>query len=111
MTWGNSQSVVNGIATNNAANGPWDHQMETFSALLAICEEIHRWIPLTKAIGEGLWCCWVYLHPKNRVAGDLRRYLAHYDVTVMAANTKERFKVTPINILWSGDVFMGEGTM
>ena len=38
--------------------------METFSALLAICAWINRWV-------------------NNREAGELRRYLAHYDVIVM----------------------------
>ena len=42
----------------------WRHQMETFSALLALCEGDspvigefpHRWIPLTKANDAKLWC-------------------------------------------------------
>ena len=36
----------------------WRHQMETFSALLALCEgnPIQRWIPLTKASDAKLWC-------------------------------------------------------
>ena len=47
--------------------------METFSALLAhLCGEL--WIPRTKASDAELL---------NREAGDLRRYRAHYDVTVM----------------------------
>ena len=35
------------------------HQVETFSALLAICEEnspVTAWIPLTKASDAELWC-------------------------------------------------------
>ena len=36
----------------------------------------HRWIPHTKASDAELWV-------KNREAGDLRRHLAHYDITVM----------------------------
>ena len=55
-----------------------------------LCREFtgHRWIPRTKASDAELWCfsliCavitdWV----NNRVAGDLRRHRAHYDVTVM----------------------------
>ena len=44
----------------------WRHQMETFSALLALCEEN----PL--ATGEN-----------NRDTGDLRRHHAHCDVTLM----------------------------
>ena len=47
-----------------------------------------RWIPHTKASDAELWCFlwsasekndWV----NNREAGDLKRYRAHYDVTVM----------------------------
>ena len=39
----------------------WRHQIETFSALLAICEGNppvtgNRWIPLTKASDAELWC-------------------------------------------------------
>ena len=34
----------------------WRHQMETFSALLAICVASSRWIPRTKASDEELWC-------------------------------------------------------
>ena len=38
----------------------WRHQMETFSALLALCEGnspvIGQWIPLTKASDAELWC-------------------------------------------------------
>ena len=42
----------------------WRHQMETFSALLAICTGINRWV-------------------NNRESGDLIRYRAHCDVSVM----------------------------
>ena len=49
-----------------------------------------RWIPHTKASDAELWCffiCtringWIY----NGEAGDLRRYRAHHDVTVMMWN-------------------------
>ena len=68
----------------------WRHQMETFSALLAICAgnspvpgEFHAQRPVTRSFDiffdlriKG----WV----NNREAGDLKRYLAHYDVTVMS---------------------------
>ena len=68
----------------------WRHQMETFSALLAICAEnspvpgeFPAQRPVTRSfdvffdlrLNNG----WV----NNREAGDLRRYLAHYDVSVM----------------------------
>ena len=54
-----------------------------------LCGEFtgHRWILLTKASDAELWC-FFYLHPingwvNNGEAGDLRRYRAHYDGTVM----------------------------
>ena len=61
----------------------WRHQMKTFSGLLAICAGILR----TKASDAELWC-FLWSAPElmvenNREAGDLRRYRAHYDVTVM----------------------------
>ena len=45
----------------------------------------HRWIPLTKASDVEHWCFlwsapWINGWVNNRVAGDLRRHRAHYDV-------------------------------
>ena len=68
----------------------WRHQMETFSALLAICAgnspvpgEIPTQRPVTRSLMFSLICArkndWV----NNGEAGDLRRHLAHYDVIVM----------------------------
>ena len=34
----------------------WRYQMEIFSALLAFCDGIHRWIPLKKSSYAELWC-------------------------------------------------------
>ena len=45
-----------------------------------------RWIPRTRASDAELWCfCDLRLNKRvnNREADDLRRYRAHYDVTVM----------------------------
>ena len=47
----------------------------------------HLWIPLTTASDAELWC-FLWSTPKHgsvntRDAGDLRRHLTHYDVTVM----------------------------
>ena len=69
----------------------WRHQMETFSALLAICAGIHR--SPVNSLHKGQWhgafmfsliCAWINLWVNNREAGDLRRYRAHYDVIVMS---------------------------
>ena len=46
----------------------------------------HRWIPRTKASDAEIWCflcVWINGWVNNREAGDLRRYRAHYEVTVM----------------------------
>ena len=55
-----------------------------------LCREFtgQRWIPCTKASATELWCFlwsapWINRWVKNREAGDLRRYRAHYDLTVM----------------------------
>ena len=77
----------------------WRHQMETFSALLAICAGIHgspvnsphtgQW---REALMFSLICVWINDWVNNREAGDLRRYRAHYDVPVMAHLTKDTFE-------------------
>ena len=72
----------------------WRHQMETFSALLAICAgnspvpgEFPSQRPVTRSFDVPLICVWINGWVNNREAGDLRRYRAHYDVTVMARDT------------------------
>ena len=68
----------------------WRHQIETFSALLAICGGIHR-SPVNAphkgqcrgALVFSLICVWLNCWVNNREAGDLRRYRAHYDVTII----------------------------
>ena len=68
----------------------WRHQMETFSALLAICAGKSP-VPVNFP-HKGQWrgalmfasiCVWINAWVNNRKAGDLRRYCAHYDVIVM----------------------------
>ena len=69
---------------------PWPrHQMETFSALLILCEGNSPVIgEFPSSPHKGQWrgdlmfsliCTWI----NNRETGDLRRHRAHYDVTVM----------------------------
>ena len=62
----------------------------TFSALLAICSgnspipgEFPAQRPVTPSLIFSLICVWVNDWVNNREAGDLRRYRAHYGVTVM----------------------------
>ena len=64
----------------------WRHQMETFSALLALCAGIHQSPvnspqkrPVTRSLIYFLWSApWLYGRVNNRDAGDLRRHHAHY---------------------------------
>ena len=78
------------VCDNNRINTWWRHQMETFSALLAICagnspvNSPHKgqW---RGALLFSLICFWINGWVNNRKAGDLRRYRAHYDVIVMKA--------------------------
>ena len=69
----------------------WRHQMETFSALLAICAgnspftgefPAHKgqW---NEALMLSLICDWINSWVNNREAGDFRRNRTHYDVTVI----------------------------
>ena len=80
----------------------WRHQMETFSALLALCVEnspVTGEFPLprsvTRALMLSLICTWTNSGENNRDAGDLRRHRAHYIVSVMP---------TPVHLDW--DVIM-----
>ena len=68
----------------------WRHQMETFSALLAICAG-NSPVPVNSP-HKGQWrgalmftfiCARINGWVNNRGAGDLRRYRTHYDVIVM----------------------------
>ena len=68
----------------------WRHQMETFSALLAICAgnspvpgEFPAQRPVTQSFGVSFDLCLNKRWVNNRGAGDLRRYCAHYDVNVI----------------------------
>ena len=82
----------------------WRHQMETFSALLAMpfVREIHRSHTHTH---KGQWCgglmfplicVWMTGWVNNREAGDLRHHRAHYDVTIMDC----RAYTCTANITW-----------
>ena len=91
----------------------WRHQIETFSALLAICAgnspvtgEFPAQRPVMRSFGvffdlrlnqqlikqwsnAELWClfcAWLSGWVNNGEAGDLRHHRAHYEVTVMKSN-------------------------
>ena len=62
---------------------------DIFRVVGHLCGEFtgSRWIPRSKASDAEfwyfLWSVWINGLVNNREAGDLRRYRAHYDVTVM----------------------------
>ena len=68
----------------------WRHQMETFSALLAICagNSPHKGQWRGALMFSGM-CARINRWVNNREAGDLRRYRHHYDVIVMKKKSFE----------------------
>ena len=78
------------LGYNRQLNSLWRHQMETFSALLAICAG-NSPVPVSSphkgqwrgALMLSLICVWINGWVNNGEAGDMGRYRAHYDVTVM----------------------------
>ena len=86
-----THAMLDGLLSGRSLCSMQHHDiMETFSALLAICEGNHR-APLDpphkgqwrRALMFSLICAWANGWANNRDAGDLRRYRAHYDVTVI----------------------------
>ena len=87
--------------------------METFSALLVLCAgnspvsgEVPAQRPVTRSLMFSLICAWINAWVSNHEAGDLRRYRAHYDVTVMEiSESSDEFRVLASNFihikLWS----------
>ena len=82
-------SSVTGNLILNSLTSLWRHEMETFSALLALCV-IHR-SPVNsphkgqrhRALMFSLICAWINSWVNNREVVDLRPRRAHYDVIVM----------------------------
>ena len=79
----------------------WRHQMETFSALLALCAgnspspgEFPHKRQWRGALVFSLICVWLDGWVNNGEAGDLRPYSAHYDVTVMCCDVPEEHPMT-----------------
>ena len=72
----------------------WRHQMETFSALLAICA-VYSPVPVEfqwrRALMFSLICARINGWGNNPDAGDLRLYHDHYDVTVMVLSYEKTF--------------------
>ena len=86
--------IVDEVGNNilNYVKPWWRYQMETFSALLAICAgnspvpgEFPPKGQWRRVLMYSLICVWINSWVNNRDDGDLRRYRAHYDVIVMIA--------------------------
>ena len=89
----NQQSTENNIQW-------WRHQMDTFSALLAICAgkspvpgEFPAQGPVTRSF-DVFFDLRINGWVNNREAGDLRRYRTHYDVIVMTTKFLGCTKIT-----------------
>ena len=76
----------------------WRHQMETFSALLALWGWIHQ-SPVNSP-HKGQWrgallfsliCAWINGWVNNRESGDVRRHRAYYNVIVMIVHWQRAY--------------------
>ena len=77
----------------------WRHQMEAFSALMAVCAgnspvtgEFPAQRPVTRALMFSLICAWTNGRVNNRKGGDLRRHGTDYDVIAMLSQV--------MSVLW-----------
>ena len=94
-------SIFHQICTNNCfllCLPWWRHQMETFSALLAICvgnspvtSEFPAQGPVMRSFGVFFDLRLDNGCVNNGDAGDLRHHRAHYDVTVMSTSAYENW--------------------
>ena len=91
LIWTNGFSLFPGFSLLTCMDYSWwRHQMETLSALLAICAG-NSPVPVNSphkgqwrgALMFSLTCAWINDCVNNRKAGDLRRNRAHYGVIVM----------------------------
>ena len=85
----------------------WYHQMETFSALLVLCEgnppvtmDYHHKGQWRGALMFSLICAWTNGWANNWDAGDLRHHCALYDVTVISTDTQRRMILFSIEETW-----------
>ena len=80
----------------------WSHQIETFSALLALCAgnspltgEFPSQSPVTRSFDVSLICA-LDTRVNNREDSDLKRHRAHYDVILMNAGQSRTVELDPI---------------
>ena len=93
----------------------WRHEMETFSALLAICPvpgEFHAQRPVTRSFDVFFICVWINGWVSNREAGDLRRHRPlwrHRNVDVLLCHISRRTfpnltRKVPLSIIMNSDL-------
>ena len=86
----------------------WRHQMEPFSALLALCAG-NSPVPVNSphkgqwrgALMFSLICAWINDWVNNREAGDLRRHRGHYDVNIMSLTLRKKRRQSTTS--WHGN--------
>ena len=89
--WRNRVALVKGKEKVESVHiAWWSHQMEAFSALLALCAgnspvtgEFPAQRPVMRSFDVFFDLGWINGWINNREAGDMRRHRAHYDVVVM----------------------------
>ena len=86
----------------------WRHQMETFSALLALCAGNSRSTVKSPHKGQShgalmfsLICAWTNSWVNNRESGDLGRQSAHSDVSVMPLQCNYTGAMFLVNLIYS----------
>ena len=86
-------------------NSWWRHHMETFSALLALCAgnspvtgEFPAQRPVTRSFDVFFDLRLNKRLGKQREAGGLRRYRAHYDITVMSYVIHVIYFTIPVSV-------------
>ena len=103
LNWNTWQSIKWNTFENVASkmfNTWWRHQMETFSAVLAICagnSPVPGEFPAQRPVARSFNVFFDLRLNKRlsnqREAGDLRRYRAHYDVNVMILSWPQSVKI------------------
>ena len=107
--------VVLSNSSSSVRDTWWRHQMDTFSALLALCAG-NSPVPVNsphkgqwrRALMFSLMCAWINGWVNNREAGDLRRNRAHYYDNVMnfeghaVPSTTKVFKSQVLQVLTIG---------
>ena len=92
LSWSQCNSCADQAPVNFIHGCPiwWSHQMEAFPRYWPFVRGVHR--SSVDSVHKGQWrgtlmftltCAWTNARANNRVAGDLGRHRAYYDVTVI----------------------------